>query len=298
MRTWQAPLIIVSVLTPLLNAGIIMYGVNGGHGDSTPPNGDIVTVDQTTGAVTVLGASGFPRLGGIGILPDNTIYASTLGGGGFPPGPGFVTTSDLLKVALNGTVLSDVGTIHVASAAGPTLPLADLAVQPGTGTLYGISNDKTAPGGPAAGGLYTINPNTAIATLIGQTAYSFGSIAFAPDGTLYLVGATTVMGPPVNPQLAKVNPATGATVGTPVGLAAFYGAFGIRPTDSTLFVGNGDESQIFTLNPTTGAVTALSSTTGANFVGDLAFAVPEPGTFILVGLGIAAAAFARRRLLS
>ena len=121
MLTRQAPLIIVSVLTPMLNAGIIMYGVNGGHGDNTPPNGDIVTVDQTTGAVTVLGPSGFPRLSGIGILPNNTIYASTLGGGGFPPGPGFVTTSDLLKVALNGAVLSDVGTIHVASTAGPTL---------------------------------------------------------------------------------------------------------------------------------------------------------------------------------
>jgi hypothetical protein len=174
--------------------------------------------------------------------------------------------------------------------------VADLAVQPGTGTLYAVSNDKTAVGGPAAGGLYTIDPTTGIATLKGQTAYRFGSIAFAPDGSLYIVGATTVAGPPVNPALAKINPLTGATVGSPVSLQDFYGAFGIRP-DGTFFVGNGNESQIFTLNPTTGIVTALSSTTGTSLVGDLDFVAPEPGTFVLAGLGIAAAALYRRRLL-
>lgn len=67
-----------SLLAPtLLNAGIVMYGVNGGHGDSTPPNGDLVIVDQTTGVATVLGASGFPRLSGIGIVGSTILLATT-----------------------------------------------------------------------------------------------------------------------------------------------------------------------------------------------------------------------------
>ena len=46
-----------------LHASVIMYGVNGGHGSTAiPPAGSLVIVDQTSGAVTDLGASGFPRL--------------------------------------------------------------------------------------------------------------------------------------------------------------------------------------------------------------------------------------------
>src|ERR1700676_3088163 len=83
-----------------LQASVIMYGVNGGHASTdVAPDGDLVIVDQTTGAVTTLGASGFPRLTGLGIEPNGTIYASTLGGVMFPPGPGQHSTSDLLKLS-------------------------------------------------------------------------------------------------------------------------------------------------------------------------------------------------------
>ena len=280
------------ILTPImLPASVILYGVNGGHA-STPvsPDGDLVIVDQTTGAVTDLAASGFPRLTGLGIEPNGTFYASTLGGLVFPPGPGQTSTSDLLKLSATGAVLSDIGTIR--NAAGSTVAIADLAVQPGTGTLFAISNEF---GGVAPGGLYTINPANAVATLLGNTGEFFGSIAFAPNGTLYLIGASFAMGP-VNPVLDVLNPTNGAIVGSSLALDDFYGAFGIRPTDGTLFVGNGDGGQIFTLNPNTGVATALPSVSGTDFVADLDFlTVPEPATFMLAGLGLVGIIVYRRR---
>jgi hypothetical protein len=288
-------LVVALILTPLaLQADVIMYGVNGGHASTeVPPDGDLVIVDQTTGAVTTLGASGFPRLTGLGIVPNpniyGDIYATTLGGIMFPPGPGQHSTSDLLRLSPTGAVLSDIGTI--ATATGNAVAIADLAVQPGTGTLFAISNEF---GNVPPGGLYTINRTNGIATLVGSTGEFFGSIAFAPNGTLYMVGASFNMGP-TNPVLDILNTSTGAVIGSGVPLADFYGAFGIRPTDGALFVGNGDGSQIFTLNSTTGVATALSSTTGSSFVADLDFLVtPEPRTIIMAALGLAGLILYRR----
>jgi len=264
-----------------LHGSVVLFGVNGGLASAVaPPNGDLVLVDQTTGAVTPLGNSGFPRLTGLAIEPNGDIFATTIGGIPFPPGPGQHSTSDLLHFSSTGAVISDIGTVQTAT--GSHVAIADLAVQPGTGTVFAISNEF---GDVPPGGLYTIDPMSGIATLIGSTPEFFGSIAFAPNGTLYLVGASFAQGP-VNPVLERLNPTTAAVIGAPVPLADFYGALGIRPTDAALFVSNGMGAQIFTLNPTTGVATALTSTTGANLVADLDFVTPEPATFLLAGLAL------------
>ncbi|HLJ13736.1 MAG TPA: PEP-CTERM sorting domain-containing protein [Bryobacteraceae bacterium] len=285
-------LVLTLILVPVaLHASVVMYGVTGGHA-STPvsPNGSLVIVDQTTGAVTtVLDQSGFPRLTGLGIEPNGTIFATTLGGVPFPPGPGQSSTSDLLRLGTNGAVLSDIGTVK--DAAGDAIAIADLAVQPGTGTLFAISNEF---GSVPPGDLFTINPANATATLVGATGDFFGSIAFAPDGSLYLIAAAFNNGPAAPFVLTKISPITGAPIGTPVNLSDFYGAFGIRSTDGTFFVGNGDAGQIFTLNPATGVATALPQMTGSSFVADLDF-IPEPSTLLLTGLGIAALAMRGKR---
>ena len=44
-------LLFIALVAPVLPAGVVMYGVNGGHGDSTPPNGEIVR-DPRTGEPT------------------------------------------------------------------------------------------------------------------------------------------------------------------------------------------------------------------------------------------------------
>lgn len=88
----------------------------------------------------------------------------------------------------------------------------------------------------------------------------------------------------VNIALKTLNPTNASTLST-VPTRDFFGALGIRPTDGVIFSGNGDQHQLFTVNPITGVQTLVGDT-GLNFVGDLAFTpVPEPGTVVLLSTG-------------
>jgi hypothetical protein len=151
---------------------------------------------------------------------------------------------------------------------GTGISIADLAVQPVTGVLFGIRSPADGLGGQ--GKLYTIDKTTGAATLVGDTGHFFGSIAFGPTGTLYMSSADLDSSDNiVNMPLRTLNPATAATL-TNVPTNDFFGALGVRPIDGVIFAGTGDSAQLFTVNPVTGAEN-LVGTTGSNFVGDLAF---------------------------
>jgi hypothetical protein len=156
----------------------------------------------------------------------------------------------------------------IKGAGGPGLSIADLSVQPGTNTMFGITNPDGAAGGP--GEVYSINPGTGVATLIGNTGFFFNSIAFAPDGTLYAAVGNLdfATGITINKALAKINPATAAVVSS-VPTAHFFGALAVR-SDGKIFGGTGDQHQLYTIDPGTGAETLVGDT-GTTFVGDLAF---------------------------
>ena len=281
MRTWFLSALLLAGAAAANATSIgTLYGGNGGHTPSIN-DGALITIDQNTGAPTLVGTpAGVARLTGLAFDSSGNLWGSTQTGGGFPPPPP-VLTSDLIRInPATGALINDVGTIRESSTSGPALSIADLTLQPGTGALYGVDGPNDGLG--LQGDLFTINPSTGVATLVGNTGYFFASIAFGPDGTLYLTGADFAGAGPINPVLATINPSTGAVL-THVSTTDFFGGLGVR-SDGTIFGSTGDTAQIFTLS-TSGAETLVGST-GQNFVGDLAFApVPEPGTLALLLCG-------------
>jgi hypothetical protein len=264
-------------ITPAM-ADQVMYGALGGHnnGDSTN-DGALAIVSQTTGAVTIVGhpidTPPIMRLPGLAFEPAGNLYAATLTpAGGFPPPSGPRSSNLIALNPANGALLSSIAITD--GPGGTALSLADLAVQPGTNTLFGITNPDGTAGPMHAGDLFSINPGTGVATLIGNTGYFFNSIAFAPDGTLYLSAAKLdfATGMVIDKALKTINPSTAATV-TSVPTQHFFGAFGIR-SDGMIFGGTGDQHQLYTINPTTGAETLIGDT-GSTFVGALAFSTSE-----------------------
>lgn len=281
-------------------AAEILYGGLGGHNvaGSSTNDGSLAIVDQSTGAVSVLGhPAGVSRISGLVFDLNGTLFGATQGGGGFPPPPGPTTSSNLIRMnPANGSLL---GSVPIA-VSGTAISIADLAVQPGTGTLFGIRGPNDQLGGQ--GRLYTIDPVTGAATLVGDTGDFFGSIAFAPDGTLYMSAADLDnVGNLTGIALKTLNPLNAAIL-TAITTADFFGSLAVR-SDGVIFGGNGDFAQLFTVNPATGAEKLIGST-GTTFIGDLAFqSVPEPGgpTLLVIGLLLVLLAqlrtYARKRVM-
>jgi hypothetical protein len=288
----------------VVNADPILFGGNGGHPnfDGSPlsiHNGWLVTIDQATGAVIAVGhPAGVARLSGIVFAGSGILYGSTLGGGGFPDVPPPPNSSRLVQIDPDtGALISDIGPI-IAGAGGPGISIADLAIQPGTGRLFGIESREAAGGlGAPFGNLYTIDRSSAVATLVGTTGLENDSLAFAPDGTLYVTSAAVnpldPFGPLIDVQVATLNPAT-AQVLTSVPTSLFYAALAFDARTGVLVGGTGSgntllSGDIFTIDAATGAQLAHLSTTGLDFVGDLDFRpVPEPLSVTIAGLGLLA----------
>jgi PEP-CTERM motif len=280
-------LMLVLISSPS-NAAPIIYGMFGGlgghaNGDSSQ-DGSLALIDPNTGAVTVIGhPTGVSRLSGLAFV-NGVLYGATQGNFPYPP----VTppsASALVNIdPTTGALISKVA----ITANGTAINIADLATQPGTGVLYGVQGPNDNLNGQ--GLLYTINPLTGVATLVGDTHSFFDSIAFAHTGTLYLNAADLdfATGNVVNPRLETLNPATAAILST-VTTTEFYGAFGIGP-NGVLYAGNGDQHKLFRLNPVTGAETLIGDT-GRTFVGDIDFFVPEPASLGLISLGGAVLGF-------
>lgn len=276
MRAW------IAVALLALSSSAAEAGLIGSVKDFGSESGKLYSVNETTGAVTLIGAGTNPHaLSGIDFHPvTGLLYGVwTASGSGNP--------STLVRLdPVTGSLISTIGTVTLSSV---PLKISDLAFDPISAGLFGIDR---------FGELVTIDRATGVATLVGDPGLSgaTGGLAFSSAGILYFATANGPKG------LYTLNTTTGAVTSV-IPLASSYDGLAVRPSDGLLFgtFASGGEG-IGTITPT-GTETLVG---GTQQLADLAFspsgggpvATPEPGTAALFGLGgfaLAGAVAARRR---
>ena len=248
-----------SVVRPVATAGQTdLYG-GIGRGSLLNP-GWLITINQNTGGGALVGhPDSVPGLTGLVFDISGTLYGTTISGALF-------TGRFSTLVHIDPSTGAQIGPAVPITADHLPISITDLAVQPGTNTLYGTllrEDDFT-------NSIYIINPATGGATLIGSTGVIGATIAFGPDGTLYQTSAVFDEVGFVAGYLNTLDPDTGAVLTTSDPFTQRHvGGLEVRPTDGVIFASGGDEGSIWTLSPT-GTQTFVGFTTVGG-VGDIAF---------------------------
>jgi hypothetical protein len=254
-----ALMLAVSVVRPVVAAG--QTDLYGGIGRGSPLNpGGVITINQDTGAGTLVGhPDSVPGLTGLVFDNSGTLYGTTISG---PLGTG--RFSELVRIDRGSG--EQTGPAVTITANNLPISITDLALQPGTNTLYGTSLSED----DSINSIYTIDPATGVATLVGRTGVIGATIAFGPDGTLYQTSAIFDDAGFVAGYLNTLNPDTGAVLTTSDPFTTEHvGGLAVRPTDGVIFASGGDAGRLWTLSPT-GTQTFLGLT-NVGGVGDLAF---------------------------
>ena len=150
----------------------VMYATGGSGNQSSA----LFTINKNTGAETFVGLSGGQcctapfgfNMNGLGFSSDGTLFAN-----GFTLDNG---DSHLYTLNLASGLAADVGSHGVNL--GRSLKHSGLAFNT-NGTMYSLGSTSAS-----AQGLYSVNPATGAATVIGDTVLRFGvdgGLAFAPD---------------------------------------------------------------------------------------------------------------------
>ena len=108
----------------------VLYGGLGGHGVASGPqastnDGALVIVSQINGTTTLVGhPAGVARISGLAFRLDGTLFGATQSGGGYPPPPGPITSSNLIRIDPNTGAL--ISSVPIIAGTAP-LFIADLA---------------------------------------------------------------------------------------------------------------------------------------------------------------------------
>lgn len=224
----------------------VLYGSTG-----VVDGGRLLRINMTTGAGTLIGATGLPG----GLAPSLAIDSQLRI---------FAASSDHQLYRLDGAT----GASTVVGPTGIGDAIEGLAFDL-NGTLYGVTVSPS--------NLYTVNPSTGAAALVGACGVDLAGLAVDPlSGVLWGSGA----GVGTNPDgIFTVNKATGAA--TLVGLTGLGGAtpdiafdrlgnlFGVKGGGHTA------NNNLIRINKTNGAGVVVGPT-GFTAVSGLGFALPAP----------------------
>jgi hypothetical protein len=192
---------------------------------------EVVTLDPLTGIATIIGTHPFGSVNGLDFDSGGNLLGSFLNISG--------NTMDLVIVDQATGGLSLIGVIFDPA----TVQVTGLTFNSG-GTLYGAGH----LGGPSS--LYTIDPATAVPTLIGPMGFDrVGALEFGPGGILYGGVGSGVANAGA---LISIDPSTGA--GTLIGSTGFLGISGLSffpgivPVELTSFTANANDNGNVELN--------------------------------------------------
>jgi DNA-binding beta-propeller fold protein YncE len=242
--------------------------------------GRLYDVDPATGATSNARPTGIPLLTGIAYSPAGVLY-------GISNRDAVVNPNSLFRI--------DPAT-GASTVVGPTglraIVEGDLAFNPATGVLYGVTNVETA-----AREMFTINPATGVATIVGPVSASANidpsALEFLPDGRLVMIDS-------LNDRLLTVDPATAAIVSSvplssPLGVVA---GLALDPSTRVLYAADGGidgTRSLYRLDATSGQLTLIGPTPGAPFgLSSLEF-IPEPAAPALLAAAGMLALRRRRR---
>lgn len=230
-------------------------------------DGVLVDVNPATGMTSNPRSTGLTGVVGISFDSGGTLYGLTAFLG-TPNGNSLYTINPTTGAS------SLVGSMNLMIVEG------DLAFSP-SGTLYGLAALEEDLKSEQ---LFTINKATGAGTIVGLVGKGdLSAMAFSPTGTLYVLDTTDPQTPGTT-KLLTVNPATAAIL-TSVDTNTFLGDVSGMYYDTNtnhLIVADGDDGakdELFTLDPVSGTMTAIGSTTAAaprGLAGLAVTAVPLP----------------------
>ena len=258
MKTLACKLAVLFLLLPGIAMAQVLLGVSTGSGQTSANPGAIFSIDPATGLGTLLGTP-FNGVGlsGIAMTSDGRVYVST--------SASFDGASHLLEVdPVTGNMINDVG--QILDVAGNSCGVGDLSVDPTSGILYGMATNhgligtRCGVGGSTGGYLLSINPNTAVYTLLGTdpaVGGRQGGIAFSRLGTLYFSEAWSPDGD-LHTLSTLDGTITGTTTLIPTQTWGYHG-LGVDPVTGMLYatLGDSNASDLYSIDPNTGNVTTI-----------------------------------------